>query len=228
MRVLVLLLTILAGQVLYANEPLQPDPNRFAEEIKAFTQWDNKNSFPADAVLFVGSSSIRMWGTHKSFPDLAVINRGFGGSHISDINYYFKRVVLPYKPKLIVFYAGDNDIASGKSAQKVLEDFRLFTGMVREVFPRTPIIFISIKPSESRWNYWPAIQQANDLIRQLCESDNKLTFVDAGSVLLNKQSQPDNTYFLADKLHLNDKGYQQWTQVLRPVIEREFNRKDKP
>jgi lysophospholipase L1-like esterase len=224
MRILALLLTIMAGQALFANE-LQPDPNRFASEISAFEQWDNKNSFPADAVLFVGSSSIRMWETHKSFPDLPVINRGFGGSHISDINYYFKRVVLPYKPKLIVFYAGDNDIASGKNTQKVLDDFKQFAGMVKEALPRTPIIFISIKPSGSRWNFWQVTQQANGLIRQFCESGNKLTFVDAGSVLLNKQGEPDNTYFLEDKLHLNDKGYQKWTQVLRPVIEREFSQK---
>jgi lysophospholipase L1-like esterase len=225
MRLVALLLTITAGQVLYANEPVQPDPNRFAGEIKAFAQLDNKNSFPSNGVLFVGSSSIRMWETHKSFPDLPVINRGFGGSHISDINYYFKRVVLPYKPKLIIFYAGDNDIASGKNAQEVLDGFKQFVGMASEALPRTPIIFISIKPSESRWNFWQVTQQANGLIRQYCESGNKLTFVDAGSVLLNEQGQPENTYFLEDKLHLNDKGYQKWTQVIRPVIEREFSQK---
>ena len=149
----------MAGQALFANEPVQPDPNRFAGEISAFEQWDNKNSFPADAVLFVGSSTIRMWQTRASFPDLPVINRGFGGSHISDINFYFKRVVSPYKPKVIVFYAGDNDIASGKSAQQVLDDFRRFVEMVRNQLPRTPIIFISIKPSESRWNFWPVLSR---------------------------------------------------------------------
>ncbi len=225
MRVLALLLTIMAGQVLFANEPVQPDPNRFASEISAFEQWDNKNSFPADAVLFVGSSSIRMWQTRASFPDLPVINRGFGGSHISDINFYFKRVVLPYKPKLIVFYAGDNDIVSGKSAQQVLEDFRRFVEMVREELPRTPIIFISIKPSESRWNFWPVTKQANEMIRLFCEKNNRLTFVDAGSVLLNADGKANNEFFLADKLHMNEMGYHKWTQILRPVIEREFIRK---
>jgi lysophospholipase L1-like esterase len=225
MRVLALLLTITAGQVLFAKEAMQPDPNRFAGEISAFEQWDSKNSFPADAVLFVGSSSIRMWNTRVSFPDLPVINRGFGGSHISDINYYFKRVVLPYKPKLIVFYAGDNDIASGKSAQQVLNDFRRFVEIAREQLPRTPIIFISIKPSESRWNFWPAARQANEMVRLFCESGNRLVFVDAGSVLLNADGKVNNDYFLSDKLHMNEKGYHKWTQVLRPVIEREFVRK---
>jgi lysophospholipase L1-like esterase len=225
MRVSALLLTIMAGQALFANEPVQPDPNRFASEISAFEQWDNKNSFPSDAVLFVGSSTIRMWQTRASFPGLPVINRGFGGSHISDINFYFKRVVSPYKPKVIVFYAGDNDIASGKSAQQVLEDFKRFVEMVTEELPRTPLIFISIKPSESRWNFWPVIKQANEMIRLFCENNNRLIFVDAGSVLLNADGRVNNEFFLADKLHMNEKGYHKWTQVLRPVIEREFLRK---
>jgi lysophospholipase L1-like esterase len=225
MRTSVFLLTIMSGQVLFANEPAQPDPNRFAGEIRAFEQWDNKNSFPADAVLFVGSSSIRMWQTHKNFSDLPLINRGFGGSHISDVIYYFNQVVLPYKPKLIVFYAGDNDIASGKSAQKVLDDFRRFALMVRDKLPRTPIIFLSIKPSESRWNFWPETQQANEMIRQFCENDKQLLFVDMGTVLLNKDGWPDNSFYLEDKLHLNEKGYQKWTQVLRPVIQQQFVRK---
>jgi lysophospholipase L1-like esterase len=214
----------MAGRALFANE-LQPDPNRFASEISAFEQWDNKNSFPADAVLFVGSSSIRMWQTRASFPDLPVINRGFGGSHISDINFYFKRVVSPYKPKLIVFYAGDNDITSGKNAQQVLEDFRRFVEMVAERLPRTPIIFISIKPSESRWNFWPVTKQANEMIRLFCEKNSRLTFVDAGSVLLNADGKVNNEFFLSDKLHMNEKGYRKWTQILQPVIEREFLRK---
>jgi lysophospholipase L1-like esterase len=132
---------------------------------------------------------------------------------------------LPYKPKLIVFYAGDNDITSGKNAQQVLEDFRRFVEMVREELPKTPIIFISIKPSESRWNFWPVNKQANEMIRLFCENNNRLTFVDAGSVLLNVDGKANNEFFLADKLHMNEKGYHKWTQVLRPVIERELTRK---
>jgi len=227
MRTFVLLLTAVAANVLFAaNEPnIQPNPARFRGEIAEFQQWDSKNSFPADAVLFVGSSSIKMWPTRMSFPDLPVINRGFGGSHISDINFYFKQVVLPYKPKVIVFYAGDNDIAAGKNAQQVLEDFKRFVNLVKEQLPRTQIIFISIKPSNSRWNFQPVMQQANDLIRGFCENDNRLVFVDAGSVLLNADGKPNDGYFLEDKLHLNERGYQLWTQALRPAIEREFAHK---
>jgi lysophospholipase L1-like esterase len=226
MRLLVLL-TMVAGNALYAaGEPnVQPDPARFAQDIADFERWDSKNSYPADAVLFVGSSSIRMWPTKMSFPDMPVINRGFGGSHISDVNFYFRRIVLPYKPKVIVFYAGDNDVISGKSAQQVFEDFRCFVQMVRQELPKTRIIFIGIKPSNSRWHVWPVMQQANEMVRGLCEQDGHMVFVDAGSVLLNEDGKPNNAYFLEDKLHLNTQGYQKWTQVLRPVVEREYNRK---
>ena len=227
MRTLMLFLTLVAGEVLFAaTEPnTQLAPARFTREIAEFEKWDSKNSFPADAVLFVGSSSIRIWPTRTSFPDLPVINRGFGGSHISDINFYFRRVVLPYRPKVIVFYAGDNDVASGKSAQQVLEDFEQFVGMVEKELPQTRIIFISIKPSDSRWDFWPVIQQANEMIRRFCENDHRQLFVDAGSILLDENGKPNNKYFLGDKLHLNEQGYQKWTQVLRPVIERDFVRK---
>ena len=100
--------------------PADPDPNRFAAEIKAFAEWDSRNAVPADPVLFVGSSSIRLWRTHESFPDLPVVNRGFGGSQVSDLLHFADRVVFPYKPSVIVFYAGDNDLAAGKSAQRGL------------------------------------------------------------------------------------------------------------
>jgi lysophospholipase L1-like esterase len=225
MRMLVLL-TMVAGNVLFAaTEPnAQPDPTRFAQDIADFERWDSKNSYPADAILFVGSSSIRMWQTRASFPDLPIINRGFGGSHISDVNFYFRRIVIPYKPRVIVFYAGDNDIISGKSAQQVFEDFKRFVIMFRQELPKTRMIFISIKPSSSRWHVWPVVQQANEMIRVFCQSDNHLSFIDAGSVLLNEQGKPNDAYFIEDQLHLNAQGYQKWTQVLRPVIEREYTR----
>ncbi|MBN1362511.1 MAG: hypothetical protein JW993_18080 [Sedimentisphaerales bacterium] len=131
---------------------VNPDPNRFAGEIEAFAQWDSKNAIPADPILFVGSSSIRLWKTHESFPELPIVNRGFGGAHISDVVHFADRIVLPYAPRLIVFYAGDNDVAAGKSASRVLCDYRRFVELVHAKLPETRIIFISIKPSSSRWS----------------------------------------------------------------------------
>lgn len=199
-------------------EPADPDPNRFAKEIDAFGEWDSKNAVPAEPVLFVGSSTTRMWRTRDCFPDLPVINRGFGGSHISDVVHFADRVVLPYKPKVIVFYAGDNDIAGGKSAQRVCEDYRRFVGIVRGKLPEARVVFLSIKPSESRWSLWPEAQKANELIRGLCQGDDHLLYADLASPLLRPDGRPDNSLFLNDKLHLSAAGYELWSRTLAPTL----------
>lgn len=204
-----------------AAEPVaDPDPNRFAGEIEAFAQWDSKNAVPADPILFVGSSSIRMWRTHESFPDLPVINRGFGGSHISDVIHFADRIVMPYKAGMIVFYAGDNDIAGGKSAERVLADYRRFVACVRAKYADVPIIFISIKPSGSRWTLWPEMKKANGLIKDFCDADPRLFFADLATPLLAADGQPDLSLFIGDRLHLNAAGYAVWNKALLPLISR--------
>jgi lysophospholipase L1-like esterase len=215
-----LLVVFLAATVWGAGgQPVaDPDPNRFANEVKSFAAWDSKNAVPADPILFVGSSSIRMWRTRNSFPDLPVINRGFGGSHISDVICFAERIVLPYRPEVIVFYAGDNDVAGGKSAQRVFEDYRRFAHLVHDRLPTTRIAFITIKPSGRRWSLWPEMNRANNLIRDLAQKDERLFFADLGTPLLGSDGTPDSGLFLDDQLHLNAKGYAAWTKMLRPVI----------
>jgi lysophospholipase L1-like esterase len=200
------------------NQPADPDPNRFAQEIRAFEEWDSKNAGPAEPVLFVGSSTIRMWRTHESFPDLPIVNRGLGGSHISDVIHYADRVVLPYKPKVIVFYAGDNDIARGKSAQRVFEDYRRFAQVVHQKLPATRIIFLAIKPSEQRWSLWPAMCKANELVRDFSQQDKRLVFADLTAPLLGADGKPQSELFLNDKLHLSTIGYSLWTSSLAPIL----------
>jgi len=212
-------LLVTAGTLPQQSRPA-PDPDRFAEEIRAFEQWDRKNSAPANAVLFVGSSSIRMWATHDSFPDLPVINRGFGGSHVSHVIYFARRIVLPYAPKVIVFYAGDNDIAEGKSPEQVCTDFRSFVQLVRAAQPRVRVVYLPIKPSVARWSLWPQMQHANMLIREYCESDPQLTSVDVATPLLGSDSQPRPDLLLPDGLHLNAAGYEVWARVLTPELTR--------
>ncbi len=194
-------------------------PERWEQTIQAFEDWDRKNSFPSDAVLFVGSSSIRLWPTRECFPELPVINRGFGGSQISEVNYYTGRIVLPYKPRVIVFYAGDNDIAAGRSAKQVFEDYQAFTGIVHAKLPQTRIIFVCIKPSRSRWSLWPLMSEANAMVKELCGKDSRLYYFDAASPLLDSEGLPKVEFFLPDKLHLNGEGYKVWSRLLRPVIE---------
>jgi hypothetical protein len=146
-----------------------------------------------------------------------VINRGFGGSQISDVNQFAKRIVLKYAPRLIVFYAGDNDLAKGKSPEQVLKDYRAFVKIVHDALPRTPIIYLAIKPSRSLRPLWPKMDKVNSLIRGLCVKDTRLFFVDGASPLLGEDGEPDYKFYLDDKLHLNADGYKIWTELLDPI-----------
>jgi lysophospholipase L1-like esterase len=212
-----LLILLCVCPVVAARQKEQP--NRWEQAIRTFEDWDSKNSFPSNAVLFVGSSSIRMWPTRECFTDLPVINRGFGGSQISDVIHYVKRIVLRYAPKVVVFYAGDNDVAAGKSAQRVFNDYKAFTKLVRANLPQTRIIFISIKPSPSRWSLWPVMKRANRMIRDFSSRDARLFYFDGAAPLLGGDGLPKAALFRPDKLHLNPKGYALWTRLLRPTID---------
>ena len=220
-RVLWLCVLLVAGAIPSGKgQAADPDPNRFAQEIKAFAEWDSKNAVPAAPVLFVGSSTIRMWRTHDSFPGLPVINRGFGGSQISDVLHFADRVVLAYQPKVIVFYAGDNDIADGKSVQRVVEDYRKFVGLVHAGRPAARIVFLAIKPSGSRWSLWPEMNRANELVRDFCKTDDRLIYTDLSASLLAAEGTPDPSLFLNDRLHLSAKGYAIWTTALAPLLQK--------
>ena len=221
--VLILMGTAWVVSALETKAPSAP-ANRWEETIRQFETWDRKNSFSADAVLFVGSSSIVRWTTREHFPTLNVINRGFGGSEISDVNHFIDRIVLPYRPRVIVFYAGDNDIASGKSSQQVLRDYETFTKRVRATLPDTRIVFVSIKPSVSRWHLWPAMTDANRRIERFSHDDPGLLYADVATPLLASDGEPRRALLDADGLHLNDDGYKVWTRVLTPIIERALPR----
>ncbi|MCP4262346.1 MAG: hypothetical protein GY774_33325 [Planctomycetes bacterium] len=201
--------------------------NRWEKTIQSFEDWDSKNSFPSDAVLFVGSSSIRLWPTRERFPQFPVINRGFGGCHISDVNYFVHRIVLAYKPKVIVFYAGDNDIAGKKTPKRVFDDYRKFVNHVRNKLPATRIIFVGIKPSMSRWSLWPLMNEVNMMIKDFSEKDGRLFVFDSAAPLLGIDGKPNVGFFLKDNLHLNSKGYDAWTRTLKPIVKKAFNRRFK-
>lgn len=201
-----------------------PDPARFSEQIKSFNEWDEKNSFPDHSILFVGSSSIRMWKTHCAFPEYPIINRGFGGSHISDLRHFYEKVVSKYNPAVVVFYAGDNDVAAGKSIDQVFEDYKLFTDQLLNDYPNVRFIYLPIKPSSSRWNHWKEMNKVNQRIQGYNKENDQLYYVDLATPLLDvEEGQADNAYFLKDQLHLNQKGYKVWNQVLGPELEKIYN-----
>ncbi len=196
-----------------------PDPERFRTEIEAFQHWDSKNATPMNPVLFIGSSSIRLWQTHNDFPNLPVINRGFGGSHISDVNHFIEILVLKYKPALIVFYAGDNDIADGKNSAGVFSDYVNFVQTVHAQLPQTRIIYLPIKPSPSRWQFWPAMQETNARIEEFCENESYLFYIDTATPMLGKNMRPISKLFVSDSLHLSQPGYALWTELLSQKLE---------
>lgn len=191
-----------------------PDPARFKADIAAFEAWDRQNSAPKNAVLFVGSSSIRLWQTAEAFPELAVINRGFGGSHASDVVHFAPRIVLKYAPRTIVFYAGDNDIADGKTPRQVAGDFEKFVVLVREKLPMSEIVYLPIKPSLARWKLWPKAQETNELVKAYVANRGYITYLDTAAPMLGGDGQPRPEIFLDDGLHMNQRGYQLWNQLL--------------
>jgi lysophospholipase L1-like esterase len=195
-----------------------PGPERFREQIDAFQTWDGKNSAVENAVLFVGSSSIRLWPTALSFPDLPVLNRGFGGAHISDVNHFFDLVVKRHGPSIIVFYAGDNDIAAGKSPVQVFEDYREFVEKVRGSLPGTAVVYLPIKPSLARWNMWPRMAETNALIYEYSDGAEDLSWIDTATPMLGDDGKPRRELFVLDGLHLNETGYELWNSIVGPQL----------
>ncbi|MEK6237251.1 MAG: SGNH/GDSL hydrolase family protein [Planctomycetales bacterium] len=193
--------------------------DRWEKTIAKFEEGDRSEPPPRDAVLFIGSSSIRGWKLEKYFPDRKVINRGFGGSHIADSVQFTERIVWPYEPKTIVLYAGDNDVASGKTPDRVLRDFREFVGKTHRKLPRARILFISIKPSIKRWNLAGPMRAANALIRKEAARDKRVEYVDVFAPMLNDEGTPRKELFAKDGLHLNHEGYLLWTKTLLPLLD---------
>ena len=203
-----------------AGAPTAPN-DRFAKwekEIAAFETKDAKVAPPADPILFAGSSTIRMWNVKKSFPDLPVMNRGFGGSEIEDSTHFAPRIILKYKPRIIVFYAGDNDINGGKKPARILSDFQAFVRTVHDALPATKILFLSIKPSLARIKQVDRQKEANRLVEQFCKTDPQLLYVDTTACMLGADGKPRPELFRPDGLHMTDAGYVLWSDILKPLL----------
>jgi lysophospholipase L1-like esterase len=195
-----------------------PDFGRWEKEIAAFETKNMAAPPPKDAVLFAGSSSIRLWNLKKSFPDLDVVNRGFGGSQIADSTHFAPRTILKARPHLIVFYAGDNDIAVGKTAEQASADFKDFADLIHKELSKTKIVFIGIKPSPARWNMVDKQRMANELIEAYCKKNDYLAYVDVVTPMLGEDGKPRQELFGKDGLHMNDKGYELWASLLKPYL----------
>ena len=189
------------------------------KEMAAFAAEDSERPFAPGGIVFVGSSSIRLWNLTQSFPGIPILNRGFGGSHISDSIEHADRLILRHRPRLVVFYAGDNDIASGKLPSAVAADFKTLVGRIHQTLPQTRIAFIGIKPSLQRWKLIDRVREANAQIRRFAESDERIGFIDVDGPMLGWNEQPRADLFVEDGLHLSAKGYELWTALVRPFLE---------
>jgi lysophospholipase L1-like esterase len=212
-----------APQVVVRNPvnvaPVVSASSQWEQDIAQFEAQDRSTPPRLGSIVFVGSSSIRMWTTlDRDFPGVPVLNRGFGGSEAGDVAQFAERIVVPYKPPVVVFYAGDNDLAAGKSPAQVLGAFQSFVATMHRDLPRSRIVFVSIKPSLARWNIVDKMRAANQLVRDYVRTDDRLAYVDVFTPMLDASGQPRRELYLEDGLHMTPAGYAIWRDLIAPVI----------
>jgi len=192
------------------------DPLRLSDVVAGYKSADSLKKPHPNMVLFVGSSSIHGWKTLAAdFPELNVLNRGMGGSHMSDLIYFMDDIVFPYRSNAIIVYEGDNDIAAGKTPEKVLSDYNIFVARVLEKWPKKPIFFISIKPSLARLEHMENMARANALIKARTEETENLYYIDVFTPMLGEDGTPRKDIFGHDGLHMNEIGYALWTKEIK-------------
>ena len=203
----------LACQLLATDKPRGP---RWQREIQAYEASDQATPPPRGAILFVGSSTIRLWRSlAQDFPEHKVINRGFGGCQIADCTHYADRIVIPYAPRLIVLRAGGNDIHSGKTPEQVCDDFKAFVETVRARLPETRIAYLMIDATPSRWGNFDREKKANQLIRDYVAKGKNLDYIDTSAVTMGADGKPRPELFAKDRLHFNAEGYKVLTSAVQ-------------
>jgi lysophospholipase L1-like esterase len=213
---------VVLGGLLGAAIAQEPHAKRWERTIAAFEAQEQKSPPPKNAILFTGSSSIALWNNlAKAFPEFPVINRGFGGSTTPEVNFFVDRIVLPYKPQIVVLYSGTNDIASRRTPEQVLAGFQIFVKIIHATLPETKVFYLSIHTPPGRTKLREVNQRANKLIADECANNSKLTFVDVHDLMLAKDGQP-NLDLYRDSLHPNAKGYELWKNRLTPLFRENF------
>lgn len=214
-------LTLLAG--ISATSYAQQKPP-FYDEIQAFKKHDSLQKPPANAIVFTGSSSFRNWkDVQEYFPGYTIMNRAFGGSKLPDVIRYANDVIIPYKPKQVVIYCGDNDLATSDTTingDTVAHRFITLFNIIRKKLPNTSIVYVSIKPSPSRMHLMAKMEDANQQIREFLKTKKKTAFVDVYHKMLNSDGTPIKELFKEDNLHMNEKGYAIWKTELQPYLKK--------
>lgn len=209
--------TFLVMLSLHGNVFAQP----FINEIKAFRKADSIAKPPKNSILLIGSSSFTKWkDVQEYFPEHTILNRGFGGSSLTDVIYYANDVVLKYKPKQILIYCGENDIAGSNfvTEDTVFERFKILYGMIRSKFKKVPIAYISMKPSPSREKYLVTMQKGNEQIKSFIEKQKRAAYIDVYHSMYDADGKILTNIFLSDKLHMNAAGYKIWQGIIAPYL----------
>ncbi|WP_309640954.1 GDSL-type esterase/lipase family protein [Flavobacterium sp.] len=195
------------------------DASRFQNDIQTIKQYDKIYAPPKEPILFIGSSSFRLWNDlERTFADYAVLNRGIGGAVIKDITYYIDDLITPYKPRQIFIYVGENDIANEATSETVLKDTKHLLTLIRERLPNAPIVYISIKPSPSREKYLTKVIEANKLIRDYIATQKNIHFIDVYSLMLTPEGKSKPELFREDNIHMNNLGYDIWIKEIKPYL----------
>ena len=216
-RLLLLGLLSLAFSAAAQEKKEEPKAGKWDKEFAAMEARDKAAPPPKNGIVFVGSSSIRLWDLKKSFPDLPAVNRGFGGSQLADSVEHFDRLVLAHQPKIVILYAGDNDLV-GKSPQQVADDFAAFLKKLRTSLSQTRLIYIGVKPSLARAKLIEKQRETNKLIQTQCGADKLCTFLDVEKPMQGSDGQLRGDLFLKDGLHMNEAGYKIWAELLQPLL----------
>ncbi|MEN9684331.1 MAG: hypothetical protein RLZZ28_117 [Bacteroidota bacterium] len=206
--------------LLAQTTPAQNTKPAFSKEIDTFKLADRQQMPAANAILLAGSSSFTKWtDVQEYFPGYPILNRGFGGSSLPDLIRYAGDIIIPYRPRQVIVYCGENDIATDTvTAAMVEQRFRELFLLIRSQMPGVPIAFISIKPSPSRWKYEPIILEANRLIQIFLKKQTHAQYIDIHNAMLQTNGTVNESLFVQDKLHMNEKGYQIWQKIMTPVL----------
>jgi len=196
-------------------------PLRFEDEIRSYEYKDKISTPQKGMILFVGSSSIRLWKTlEDDMPGMKVFNRGVGGTTAADLLFYMDRIVLPYQPAEIVYYEGDNDMGAGIAVDTFIKQTQQFIRNVHQQLPNTKIHLLSIKPSPRRFNIWPKVQEANKKLDSIAQLSSNVHFINVADILIDNSGNIDTSLFIFDGIHLNSKGYQKWSEIVYASLRR--------
>lgn len=197
------------------------DPSRFNKAIAVFENEDKAMLPPEDAIVITGSSTVQRWHSSikKNLAPLTVIPRGFGGSTMADVLHFVDRIVIPYKPRAVVIYEGDNDTgAFGVPPVKIADELKQIISTINKVLPQTRIYVISVKPSPARWGNWDKAQEANEFYKEIAGNNDRVSYIDIATPFLNSNGKVISDIFINDGLHLNEKGTRIWAANIKAAL----------